>query len=112
MSYNKKRTITIDPECVNNAAVILHEMIHAYISLFKGDRIVVYKDCLVLCLYKKLIEKIHDLDERIVQHAHAIKQEDFYGHGEHGLLFFLKSLDLDLGLSFHLALCAATDGLR
>jgi hypothetical protein len=96
------RTITIDPEHVDDQKVILHEMIHAYISQFKGDRIAVFLECLLLRLYNELKIKIPDLEGRIINHAHTIKQEDFNGHGSHGLLFFLKSLDLDLRLNLPL----------
>jgi hypothetical protein len=102
VSNKEFRTITIDPESANDPAVILHEMIHAHIDLFRGDQIVIYLECLLLRLYNDLKVKIPDLDERIVNHAHKLRQEDFYDHGEHGLLFFLKSLDLDLRLGLPL----------
>ena len=98
----ESRTITIDSERINDQKVILHEMIHAYISNFKGDRLAVFLECLLLRLYNELKIKIPDLDGRIINHAHTIRQEDFYGHGSHGLLFFLKSLDLDLRLNLPL----------
>jgi len=96
------RTITIAPEYVDDQKVILHEMIHAYITNFKGDQFAVLLECLLLRLYTELKAKISDLDNRIINHTHTIKQEDFYGHGSHGLLFFLKSLELDLRLGLPL----------
>jgi len=98
----ESRTITIDPEYSDDQKVILHEMIHAYIGLFKGDQFSVFLECLLLRLYNMLKTKIPDLEDRIVNHAHTIRQEDFYDHGSHGLLFFLKSLDLDLRLNLPL----------
>jgi len=98
----ESRTITIGPEYINDQKVILHEMIHAYIGQFKGDQIAVLLECLLLRLYNELKIKIPDLEGRIINHAHTIKQEDFYDHGSHGLLFFLKSLDLDLRLNLPL----------
>ena len=98
----ESRTISIGPEYIDDQKVILHEMIHAYIGQFKGDRFVVFLECLLLRLYNELKTKISDLEGRIINHAHAIRQEDFSGNGSHGLLFFLKSLDLDLRLNLPL----------
>ena len=102
MCNMETRTITIDSEHVDDQKVILHEMIHAYIGQFKGDQFAVFSECLLLRLYNELKIKIPDLEGRIISHAHTIKQEDFNGHGSHGLLFFLKSLDLDLRLNLPL----------
>jgi len=98
----ESRTITIDPEYVDDKKVILHEMIHAYIGQFEGDQFSVFLECLLLRLYNELKTKISDLEGRIINHAHTIRQEDFYDHGSHGLLFLLKSFDLDLRLSLPL----------
>jgi len=98
----ESRTITIGPGYIDDQKVILHEMIHAYISQFKGDQFAVFLECLLLRLYNKLKTKIPDLEGRIINHAHARTQEDFFGSGSHGLLFFLKSLDLDLRLNLPL----------
>ena len=97
----KAHTITIDPESIDDPAVILHEMIHAYIDLLENKNFLMM-DCLLLKLYTNLAAKIPDLEERIIGHSHRIKQEDFDNHGWHGLLFFLKSLDLDLRLGLAL----------
>jgi len=97
--------ITIDPEYAENSAVILHEMIHAYIDLFKKSKYAIIEtlfECLLLRLYNDLKTKIPDLEKRIIEHTHTIGQEDFKGKGSHGLLFFLKSLDLDLRLGLPL----------
>jgi len=98
----ESRIITIDPKYTDDPAVLLHEMIHAYISLFQGDQTVVFLECLLLRLYNELKTKIPDLEKRIIEHTHTIRQEDFINHGSHGLLFYLKSLDLDMRLGLPL----------
>ena len=99
---NESRTITIDPKYVNTQRVILHEMIHAYIHILNEGPLFFMSEYLILMLHKNLSEKIKDLDERIVSHSHMIRQEDFDNCGWHGILFFLKSLDLDLRLDLPL----------
>jgi len=102
---NRLKTLTIDPGYADDPAVILHEMIHAYIDLFQNSKYAIIAtlfECLLLRLYNDLKIKIPDLENRIIEHAHTIKQEDFNSCGSHGLLFFLKSLDLDLRLGFPL----------
>ena len=101
----ESRTITIGSEYVDDQKVILHEMIHAYINLFENSKyaiIATLLECLLLRLYTELKTKISNLDGRIIDHAHVIGQEDFRGKGAHGLLFFLKSLDLDIRLDLPL----------
>jgi hypothetical protein len=98
----KHRIITIDPEYANNPATILHEMIHAYINLFNETFFFRMEEYLLLSLYNDLKMKIPDLDKIIIDHSHMIRQEDFDNHGWHGILFFLKSLDLDLRLDLPL----------
>ncbi len=98
----ESRTITIDPEYIDDQKVVLHEMIHAYISQFKGDQFAVFLECLLLRLYNELKIKIPDLESRIINHTHSLGQDDFRGKGAHGLLFLLKSLDLDLRLNLPL----------
>jgi hypothetical protein len=102
---NRLKTLTIDPGYADNPAVILHEMVHAYINLFKQSKYKIIEtlfECLLLRIYNDLKTKIPDLENRIIGHTHTIKQEDFNGMGSHGLLFYLKSLDLDLRLGFPL----------
>jgi hypothetical protein len=99
---NESRTITIVSECVDTPRVLLHEMIHAYINILTEGPLFSMSEYLILMLHKNLSEKIKDLDERIVNHAHMISQEDFDRCGWHGILFYLKSLDLDLRLDLPL----------
>ena len=108
---NRDRTVTIAPEYENDDAVLLHEMIHVFIGLYGckddfinpfGEKISIciptfIRDALLLCLYNHLSEKIPDLDDRILAHAnvHSGIEITLEG-GNHDILFFLKSLDLDL----------------
>jgi hypothetical protein len=77
-------------------------MIHAYESLLE-KRWHVYHDILMISLYNELKSKIDDLDSRILNHTHSIPQVRITEQGgSHDLLFFLKSLDLDLRCGFKL----------
>jgi hypothetical protein len=101
--YNsREKTITISPEYSNNQAVIMHEMIHAYEDSLHSEPDF-YRDILFMCLYKELSGKVEDLDSRILAHSHVFEAEiiSSYG-GAHGMLFFLKSLELDLRCGYKL----------
>jgi hypothetical protein len=82
-------------------------MIHAYEGIYKQDEWFPVRqslrDMLTFRLYNHLKPKIENLDERILNHAHSLRQEDILIRGgSHGILFFLKSLDLDLRLGLKL----------
>ena len=98
----KDRTMTIAPEYASDKVTILHEMIHIYINII-NEFYCFFHDILFLCLYNELKSKISDLDQRILSHSHAFRSEDITRKGgEHGILFFLKSLDLDLRCGYKL----------
>ena len=98
----KNRTMTIAPEYVNDKVTILHEMIHIYINII-NEFYCFYREVLFLCLYNDLKSKISDLDKRILSHSNAFNSEEISRKGgEHGILFFLKSLDLDLRCGYKL----------
>lgn len=90
------RTIKINPRFVDDKNIILHEMIHAHehiLSLVNP----ILKETLTLELYKYLLPKFKDLDCIIYNHANISHNSDLSKKGgHHGLLFMLKSLDLDL----------------
>jgi len=98
----ESRIITITPKHIDRPEVLLHEMIHAYLDLFDKNRIAGIKEYLLLHLYSDLKTKISDLDKRILSHAHMISQEVFDSLNTHGILFFLKSLELDIRLNLPL----------
>ena len=114
---HKARTVTIAPEHKDDDIMLLHEMIHVFIGLYDradsftnlfgetihGSVFPFIRDALLLCLHNDLNAKIPDLDERILAHANihsgvAIAKEG----GSHDILFFLKSLDLDLRCGYKL----------
>ena len=118
------RTVTVDLEHEDDDVVLLHEMIHAFLGLYNreedfinpaGDKVFVcvypfIRDALLLCLYNDLSKKIKDLDARILAHANihngvAIANEG----GSHDILFFLKSLDLDLRCGYELGTVCGYD---
>jgi hypothetical protein len=92
----------VSPDYVKNTPVILHEMIHGFDNILADDYYRKKREVLFLCMYKALRKKIKRLDQRIRNHGHFAAQAIFDGEGEHGLLFYLKSLDLDLRLGLRL----------
>lgn len=90
-----ERTIKINPQFVDDKNIILHEMIHAHehiLSLVNP----LLKETLIVELYKHLLLKFKDLDCIIYNHANISHNSDLAElGGYHGLLFMLKSLDLD-----------------
>jgi hypothetical protein len=97
----KEQIIYIHPKYTTDKTVILHEMIHGYecILLQKGVFGQILRDTLTFCLYNSLKPKIKDLDIRVLDHSHVIRQQNLINDGgSHGILFFLKSLDLDIRL--------------
>lgn len=102
ITYNNERKIIINEPYANDQITILHEMIHAHETII-NQMFPFYHDILFVSLYNKLLKEVPNLYDRIVEHAHTIKgmQITFLG-GSHDVLFFLKSLDLDLRLGYKL----------
>ena len=62
-----------------------------------------YHDILLFSLYDDLRKRVPDLRDRIIAHTHLISSEKvLLSGGEHDLLFFLKSIDLDLRCGYPL----------
>jgi hypothetical protein len=103
---DEPRVIKIDSKYADDKIVVLHEMIHAYVGLFREGKplmsLISIAELLLVRLYADLQIKIQDLDKRIINHQNMIDVEIFAQHGPHDLLFFLKSLDLDLRLKLPL----------
>jgi hypothetical protein len=103
---DESRIIKIDPKYADNKIVALHEMIHAYVGLLREGEpytsFIGIAELLIVRLYADLQKRIPDLDKRIIDHQNMIGEEIFAQHGPHDLLFFLKSLDLDLRLNLPL----------
>jgi hypothetical protein len=107
--YNREnKTLTIDPDYINDDSTILHEMIHIHEHII--DTFIIFHDILLLSLYHKLKDKIPNLDEMIYRHANLGDALDIYETGgKHDVLFFLKSLDLDLELGLELCTICGYD---
>ena len=96
----KEHSITLIPKAIDDEDFgkphILHEIIHIYEEVI--DCLPkYYHDILLISLYEDLKIKVADLQDRIVSHTHIIPGEQITSlGGEHDLLFFLKSIDLDL----------------
>jgi len=98
----KDRIITIPHKYIEDKTVVLHEMIHGYEGILNNVK-KVYREILIICLYKDLRPKIKDLDSRLEKNSqlHFGDITRIQG-GEHDLLFCLKSLDLDLRCNYKL----------
>ena len=105
----KELTIEIDPEYATNKPTILHEMIHAYeYALSKVPNF--YREILFVCLYRDLQTKVECLHKRVIKHSHVWEAEGIRSYaGEHGILFFLKSIDLDLRCGYKLGTVCSYD---
>jgi hypothetical protein len=106
MTHKADSILHIHPKHITDVTVILHEMIHAYERMLLLDNSIsgqIFRDTLTLCLYNSLKPKINDLDIRILDHSHVSRQWRLNNTGGfHGILFFLKSLDLDIRLGVKL----------
>ena len=92
----QSQTITIDSKCLNNDAVILHEMIHMH-EYAINDLPMYFHDMLFASLFIDLQKKIPKLNEIIIGEAHILNETDLYNRGGlHDILFLLKSFDLDI----------------
>lgn len=99
--YCNEYKIEIDRDHVTKK-VILHELIHYYEYQLEMHFPFI-RELLILELYNKLLPLIADLRERIFKHCEMYSHLDtFYGNGAHGVLFFLKSLDLDIRCGYPL----------
>lgn len=97
----KDNTITISPEYKDDKAVILHEMVHYYEENIRLRINPALNETLLLVLYKKLSPLIPDIDKEIEKHADLYYLDDLENSGgQHSILFYLKTLDLDLMCGF------------
>ncbi len=101
--YGNECKIEINRKYLTDKSVILHELIHFYEHLLEKEQKPFIRELLVLELYNKLSTSIPDLKEHIFKHCELYSYtKTFQESGEHGVLFFLKSLDLDIRCGFPL----------
>lgn len=110
------KKIVIDEKHIDNKATILHEMIHAHEYILQNQKPIL-KEIVLLELYKDLKPKLLniniDLDTWIFNHANIPHNIDLANAGgEHDLLFFLKSIDLDIRCGFELLTVFGYDYIR
>ncbi len=99
----KEHKIEIVKEYINSKDVILHELIHFYEHQLEEKVDPVIRELLTIELYNKLSPQIPDLRKRLLDHCELYSYvETFKSGGQHGVLFFLKSLDLDIRCGFPL----------
>lgn len=94
--------LCITPDYLDDDPTVLHEMIHLHEYVYDCAPGICH-DMAFWGLYSTLREKIPKLDEIISTHACMLVQETLYKRGgEHDILFFLKSLDLDIRMGYPL----------
>lgn len=99
----ENNTITFDPKFASDKATILHEMIHAHENILDSIKRPFIKEIILLHLYDKLKSQIPDLNDKIAGHANILSGMDIYMRGgNHDVLFYLKSIDLDLRCGYKL----------
>lgn len=98
-----ERTLSITKGHIHDKKVILHEMIHVHENILDDTCYSVLRENLLIALYRKLSSRIADLDQRIAAHSELCSQMKVINSGgKHDLLFFLKSLDLDIRCNYPL----------
>ncbi len=108
--YRSENKIEINKKYATDKSVILHELIHYYENQLEEQFEPFIRELLVLELYNKLLPKIKDLRERIFKHCELYSYaETFKGNSNHGVLFFLKSLDLDIRCGYPLGTVCGYD---
>ena len=92
------KTLSIGKEYTEDERVWLHELIHLYehnLESVPGG--MVFRDAVIWHLYCKLRDSISDLDKIISMYMQMDYISHIYHLGwTHDLLFFIKSLDIDL----------------
>ena len=90
--------IVISKNYIDDDTVIAHELIHLHETILE-DSLPYACDIVFWALYQDLKTKIKNLDEIISRHLSLLNIRDINREGgKHDLLFFVKSLDLDLRL--------------
>ena len=94
------KVLCIDTEYINDTPTILHEMIHVYEELISEYRYL--HDIAYWNIYNVLKEKIpHEIDELITEQANTLYQVEYINMGgTHDILFYLKSIDLDIKMKY------------
>ena len=94
------KTISLRDRC--DGVVLLHEMIHHYEHSLRRLNPALC-ELLTVQLWDKLKERIGDLEERALRFLEIVEHNGLEASGgEHGLLFLLKSYDLDIRLGLPL----------
>lgn len=103
-------TITFDPEYASDETTVLHEMIHAHENIIDSMKRPFIREIIFLHLYNRLKSEIPGLDDKITGHANILSGMDIYMKGgNHDILFYLKSLDLDLRCGYKLGTVCGYD---
>ena len=96
------KVLCISAEHMNEDYILLHEMIHLHEDVLNCIP-TFYRDSLLWALYSSLKKKVHNLDQLISAHAMVAGGQIVYSMGgTHDILFFLKSIDLDIRMGYSL----------
>lgn len=102
--YERKIEIQAGLEPEIEKSVILHEMIHFYEWQLQNT-FPVAKELLTVRLYNDLSKSVDNFENLIYRHCNLFEQEETFvesSSGIHGLLFYLKSLELDIRCGYPL----------
>lgn len=106
-TYNSAEScLTVREDVLKDDEILLHEMIHMHEHVLQKVPHY-YREILLLALYKtvkpQIAERGFDLDQLIFGHSNVAEAQRVASiGGEHGILFYLKSLDLDLKMEYEL----------
>ena len=90
--------IVIGENYIDDDTVIAHELIHLHETILE-EYLPYACDIVFWALYQDLKTKIKNLDEIVSRHLSLLNIRDINREGgKHDLLFFVKSIDLDLRL--------------
>lgn len=99
---SKDQVLCVQPHLVDDASVVLHELIHLY-EFVVNELPLYFHDALYWSLYAKLKNRIPDLDEIITSRTHVLIGSSIYNQGGlHDILFLLESFDLDIRMGYPL----------
>ena len=96
---HKDKVLCIGLEYLNDTPTILHEMIHVYEEHI--NEYIYLHDIAYWNIYNVLKEKIPQIDKLIYEQANTLTQVTYIEiGGTHDILFYLKSIDLDIKMNY------------
>ncbi len=102
--HGEEQELAVRADQLVSDSVILHELIHLHEFVLLDERVPLnYRDMYIWALYQQVRKRIPDLDTLIEEHAHSLTQTVLCeAGGFHGILFLLKSFELDMRMGYKL----------